>query len=153
MEELKKEAVIPFTGYAFYEAVYEGKKHLATIVDTRCVLISKEPVSEKSEFKHVLYITECTIDELDDLFKSRLTAQYKGLDFDVGKVSAGIDTVELISNHAERCFMEEDLGFTFDRDVSGNHKLVPASKLDELTVTRTSIYEAVKARIARMQEQ
>ena len=152
MEELKKEAVIPFTGYSFCEAVYEGKKHLVTVGDTRCVLITKEPVSEKSEFKYELYITACTIDELDDLYKSRLTAQYKGFVFDVGKVSAGIETVELISNRTERCWIEEELGFTFDRDVSGNHKFVPFTELDELKVTRNSIYEAVKARFAQMQE-
>ena len=147
MDELKLEAVRGFKGFDFYEAEIYGRKHLVIVNGAKCIIQSREPISEKSEEKYGMYVTECSIDELENLYKSSLKAIYMGQEFDVGMVSAGVEKVELLSRGNIPDMDERALGFTDDLDMGARHKFVSSVELDSILVSRESIYDKVRANI------
>ena len=155
MDELKNEAVTGFIGSHFLEGVFHGKKYLTVNNGTHFYLASREPLTKEPvsvSLPNSLYYTDYTIDELEDLFRCRLNVKYRGHIFLTGLVSAGLEEFELLSPDIpyspEQEAIEQEAGLTYDHELGGNHKIVPASELDDFILNRESIYAIVKAKIA-----
>ncbi len=140
MDEYVKKALVGFDGNWFYEGYYQGKSYIAIIKKDNIVLFSNEAVSQLSKNYRDGYRTEVTIEELEELFRTKMYAIYKGNKYEVQRVRPRLEKVELL---ARKGYENEDLELGFEDDVYERitHKLVNKDEIEKIYVEKESVYK------------
>ena len=143
MKETIKNSPVGFYGERFFEADYNYKRHIVQIKDGLIYAYTKEPIAASSAPYYDGYLSQFTINEITDLFLSKITAIYKGNKYKVGSVSANGEGIELIGDYKD-WIRDEKLGIVYDREFDVRHKIVSLAELDDVEFERHSIYQEFK---------
>ena len=144
IKEYISKTPVGFNGAGFYETVYNSEQYIVQFQKGKIFLFTTEGISEKTTPYNDLFVTELSLDEVTDLTRSKLSAIYNGNSYNVGLVSSHGERLEVIGEY-ENHERDEALGITYNPEVGFRSKFVNLDEVDDLIISRESIYEKVKA--------
>ena len=143
-KEYLNKAVAGFLGNRFYITVYFGDWFFTTVEKTGLLLDSQERINELSEWEYDLYITEVSLDDVEDIYQCKMYATYKGNEYEVMDVGPEFTSIQLKARRDKsKSILIEDrnLGFEYDPDYRFFYKIVTLEDLDDIRVERHSVKE------------
>lgn len=139
VEDCQKWAIMGFDGSNFWKAEYRGNKYLA-IIDDSILLLSDEKIDDNSDYEDDMYITEVSIQDIDELEQCKMFALYKGNEYKVQMVSPRLREIELLIREG---FEKEDyeLGFEDNFHERIADKFVTLDEIEGIRVEKQSVYK------------
>lgn len=113
---------------------------VANILNEKYIILSTEMLNKTSVPYYGAYLTEINMDELDNLYRCELYANYKGNMYKVGQVSKHLQDVELYAR-PDHISEDEALGFEYNMNFRVTHKQVSKDEITGLYYSKTSILE------------
>lgn len=110
------------------------------ILKEKCSILSKEILSETSIPIQGFYLTEMNINELENLNRCVLYANYKGNIYKVGLVSKHLQDIELYAR-PDHILEDKALGFEYNMNFRITHKKVSRDEITGLYYSETPILE------------
>lgn len=144
VEEYIEKAIVGFDGKNFYEGCYKGKSYLV-LMDKDIWLLSNEVITNRSRKYRDGYLTDITLNQLDDLVLSKMYATYKENEYEVQRVHRRLRKIELL---ARKDKLEEDLQLGFEDDIYERitHKIITKEEIENIRIERKSVYNQFKIR-------
>lgn len=105
MKEYYEKAIVGFNASNFLESQYCGNEYLTIISNGFFALFSREKISEKSQPYRNGFVTKLQIEELENVYSSKLFGLYNRHYYEIQLVSKNLESIELI---ARREFLKED---------------------------------------------
>lgn len=140
MKEYYEKAIIGFDASRFFESQYCGKEYLTIISNGFFSLFSREKISENSQTYRNGFVTKLRIEELENVYSSKLFGLHNGNYYEIQLVSKNLESIELL---ARREFLAEDKqnGFIDARNERVTHKIVTLADLKDIQAQKTSVYQ------------
>ena len=141
IEKYIEKSVIGFDGCNLLEGYYQNRSFFAIVLEDKIGLFSDEPIVSNSQFEDdMYYVTELNWEEVDDLVRTKIYAVYKGNKYEVQRVRARLEKLELL---ARKGYEKEDLELGFEDDVYERitHKLVNRDEIEKIYVEKESVYK------------
>lgn len=140
MDEYVEKALVGFDGSNFWEGYYQRKSYLTRIIKGKFCLFSNKSISQFSRNYRDGYVTEISIEELEDLVRSKMFAIYKGNKYEVQRLAPRLEELELLAreDHENE---DEKLGFEYSYCECLNHKLVSKDEIEKIYVEKESVYK------------
>ena len=140
MDEYVEKALVGFDGSNFFEGYYQGKSYLTRIIKGKFCLFSNESISQFSRSYRDGYVTEFSIEELEDLVKTKMFAIYKGNEYEVQRLAPRLEELELLARKGHE---NEDrkLGVEYSYCECLDYKLVTKDEIEKIYVEKESVYK------------
>lgn len=145
IKECKEKHIWGFIGSRYYEGVYAGKNYAVNPRGERMIaLFSREPITSRSMVYRNGYETLVRVDELDDLYRCKMYATYKGHEYEVEDVGPELEDLYLRARrnpHRNLLKEDEELGFIYYFEERMAGKFVTPEELDSIRVEKESVKE------------
>ena len=139
-----KKVMAGFLGNRFYIARYSGDYFLTTFEKKELLLESCERINDLSVWEYDQYITEVSLDDVEDIYQCKMYATYKGNEYEVMDVGPEFTSIQLKARRdkSKNILIEDrNLGFEYDPDYRFFYKIVTLEDLDDIRVERHSVKE------------
>lgn len=143
IEEYVNKSVIGFDGKCFLEAEYCDTNYMAILKKEIVIIYSDKLVNSNSKKYRNGYKTELSIESVDDLFRVKMFAIFKGNKYEVQIVSPYLKSIELLARDGHE---SEDIKLGFEDNIHERvtHMMVNRDMIEELLVEKTSILNEIK---------
>ena len=137
-----EKTVAGFLGTRFHIAKYLGDWYFAIIEKNGLLLDSRESINDLSVWEFDHYITEISLNDIDDLLQCKMYATYKGNEYEVLDVAPELKTMRLRARRSASTNIvpeDKELGFVYDYCMDIASKEVTPDVIDSIRVKKTSI--------------
>ena len=143
MDNYINKALVGFNARNMLEAKYLGDEYLAVIVSGKIVLFSRTPISNSSQQYRNGFSTMVDIEDLDDIYITKLDAMYMNNLYRVQMVGPDFSSIELLARDG---MTREDLALGFEDNMYERvtHKIVSLGDISGLEIeTKDSVYDGL----------